>query len=343
MGRSSALTASFTYDLGIEYAYQYHGPSFRLGINKNFWKDRISIAASYNFQFLDFFGIDPSIVANPGEAGSLFGFVDPYRLGYFQEQIVLDLRNRPVDARKGFYLALLSEQGGDYAGGRFKYQKLMPEMRGYIPLGERVTIAARLVFGQMFSQGDEEEDLGSPITQRFYLGGPNSHRGFTYNRLSYQVCSGVSANLDNSYYDGAPIAKKQFCNGHGLLVDNLLTRIPVGGDQMLLGQLELRVGLFKLAGNWLSLVAFSDAGDVAAPRPTSNSAAVPYLGNIDVTRLHVAVGGGLRYKTVIGTIRFDLGVRLNRLDDIEGTGANEIENPDPNQRIAYHISIGEAF
>ena len=37
-------------------------------------------------------------------------------------------------------------------------------------------------------------------------------------------------------------------------------RIPVGGDQMVLGQLELRVALFKLFKNWLSLVAFTDAG-----------------------------------------------------------------------------------
>ena len=42
---------------------------------------------------------------------------------------------------------------------------------------------------------------------------------------------------------------------------------------------------------------------------------------------------------MIGTIRFDLGVRLNRLEALE----NGQENPDPDQRFAYHISIGEAF
>ena len=350
LGPSSQLTLSFSYDLGIEYAYQYHGPSVRLGVSRNFWRDRIQLAASYNFQFLDFFNIDPSISDNASEAGSLYGFVDPYRLGYFQEQIVLDLRNRPVDARRGFYLALLSEQGGNYAGGAFSYQKLMPEMRGYIPIGERVTIAARLVFGQMFTQGD----LGSPITQRFYLGGPNSHRGFTYNRLSYQVCSGVTKG------SAAPIATKQDCDQNvENLVDQQLNRIPIGGDQMLLGQLELRVGILKLAGNWLSVVGFTDAGDVSAPRPAACQPGsgktcdrVPYLDQVDITQLHVAVGGGLRYKTVIGTIRFDLGVRLNRLNECEGgvcratdnkLVVNRVENPDPDQRIAYHISIGEAF
>lgn len=331
IGPSSALTLALNYNLGIEYAYQYHGPEARLGVNRSFWHDRFRAAVAYDFQFLDFFNVDPSIENNLSESGSLFGFLDPYRLGYFQEQLILDLRNRPVDARRGFYAALLSEQGGIYTGSAFDYQKLMPEVRGYVPIGERVTIAARLVFGQMFTQGE----LGSPITQRFYLGGPNSHRGFTYNRLSYQVCSGVPLGA-------VPIPTRLPCDSDASKIADF-RRIPTGGDQMLLGQLEFRLSLFKLAGNWVSMVAFADAGDVAAPRNACKEGqdcpAVAYPDQIDLKRLHVAVGGGLRYRTVIGTIRFDLGVRLNRLEAVE----DGIENPDPGERIAYHISIGEAF
>lgn len=330
LGPSSALTFSLNYSLGIEYAYQYHGPEARIGVNRSFWHDRIRLAIAYDFQFLDFFNIDPSIQSNPSESGSLFGFLDPYRLGYLQEQALLDLRNRPVDARSGFYLALLAEQGGIYAGGAFDYQKLQPEVRGYVPIGERITIAARLMFGQMYTQGD----LGSPITQRFYLGGPNSHRGFTYNRLSYQVCSGVPLGA-------LPIPTRLPCDSDTSMIADF-RRIPTGGDQMILGQLEFRLGLFKLAGNWVSMVAFADAGDVAAPHNACTGGtctAVAYPDQIDLSRLHVAVGGGLRYRTVIGTLRFDLGVRLNRLEAVE----DGIENPDPGDRIAFHISIGEAF
>ena len=332
IGPSSALTLALTYNLGIEYAYQYHGPEARIGLTRAFWKERIKLAAAYDFQFLDFFNIDPSIT-DPGKSGSLFGFVDPYRLAYFQELASLDLRNRPVDARSGFFMSLLFEHGGVYTGSAFDYQKLMPEVRGYIPLGERVTIAARIQFGQMFTQ----TDLGSPITQRFYLGGPNSHRGFTYNRLSYQVCSATPK-------EGTPIPMAlASCDVDKTLFAEF-RRIPVGGDQMVLGQLELRVALFKLFKNWLSLVAFSDAGDVAAPRTAScsgpNCTEARYGSQVDLTRLHVAVGGGLRYKTVIGTVRLDLGVRVNRVGFSEADG---YENPDPDERIAYHISIGEAF
>lgn len=347
IGVGSALTLTLGYELGIQYAYQYHGPTFRLGLSKLLWHDRINLAASYNFQYLDFFNSELQADASAERSSEvLFGFVDPYRLGFFQEQVALDLRDRKVDARRGVLLMLMSEQGGNYAGGAFSYQKLQPEVRAYYTIAKRLTVAARVQFGQIYTQGD----LGSPITQRFYLGGPNSHRGFTFNRLSYQMCSGAEETYDpQSMRFGRPTPVLKRCPGAEMEQNRTpeqeiqdgkrlrdVVRLPTGGDQMLLAQLELRLGLFKLAGNWLTMAGFVDAGDVAAPLGQLSEEAT----KISLSRLHVAVGGGFRYNTVIGTIRFDLGVRLNRLETAE---ANGVENPDPGQRIAYHISIGESF
>jgi translocation and assembly module TamA len=331
LGKSSALTASLSYDLGVQYAYQYHGPSARLGISKGLWRDRISLSASYNFQFLDFFEPQPGLTESE-QAGQLFGFVDPYRLGYFQEQIALDLRDRPVDATRGFYAQVIGEQGGVYTGSAFSYQKIVPEVRAYYTLFNRLTVAARLQYGQIFVQGD----LGSPITQRFYLGGPNSHRGFSFNRLSYQMCSGITET------DVGPLPQLHRCNlpeGKALLDRQ---RVPTGGDQLILGQFELRLRLLKLFGEWLSVTAFTDIGDVAPPPNLCQQTGCKpgdALTNFDLSSMHIAVGGGIRYRTVIGTIRFDLGVRLNRLEEVQ----DGPDNPDPDQRFAYHISIGEAF
>src|SRR5439155_23224063 len=130
--------------------------------------------------------------------------------------------------------ALDAEEGGVYAAGAFQYEKLTPEVRAYLPLGPRVTVAARAMFGQLFTQGD----LGSPVTRRYFLGGPASHRGFNYNRMSVQVPSGIP---------GVPA-------------------LPIGGDQMVLMQGEIRVDLLRLAGQWLAVAAFFDAGDVAGPK-----------------------------------------------------------------------------
>jgi outer membrane protein assembly factor BamA len=136
-------------------------------------------------------------------------------------------------------------------------------------------------------------------------------------------------------------------------------RLPIGGDQLLLLQAEFRINIVKLFDNWLGVSAFGDAGDVAAPS-TGNAELEKVLGgsaldpagvcldggpvklstSIQGNHLHYAVGAGLRYHTVLGTIRADVGVRLNRLAYCE---PDRTPNPDPTQRVAFHISIGESF
>lgn len=285
------------YDVGIEYPFQYHGPRTSTGVGRTFWHDRLFLALSYNFQYLDFFNTDPAFTQDPAQAGRLLGYVDPYRVGWLQQDINLDLRDRKLDPHKGAYFGLLVEEAGAYTGSAFLYEKLQPDARGYVPLGGRVTLAARAQYGYTFVHGD----LGSPTTRRFYLGGPNSHRGFSFNRLSPQVPSGVAG----------------------------VAPLPIGGDLMFLGQVELRVDVVEVAKNWLAFAAFFDAGDVPDPGRA-----------LDFTNLHLAAGGGLRLKTAIGNIRFDLGVRLNRLSPTEADGTS---NPDPGQRFAFHVSVGEAF
>jgi outer membrane protein assembly factor BamA len=133
-------------------------------------------------------------------------------------------------------------------------------------------------YGQLFTQGE----LGSPITRRFYLGGPDSHRGFGYDRLAPQVPSGQPG-----------------------------VALPVGGDKMVLAQAELRSDLWRFGGNWLAMALFLDAGDATASGD-----------KLDVTQLHYATGGGLRIKTALGVLRTDLGVRLNRLAAAQPDGAS---------------------
>ncbi len=315
------------YDVGIDYAYQFEGPRTTVGVTRPLWHNRVNLGISYNFNFLTFFNTVPAFLNDPHAAAELYGYTNPYRVAWLQQDLSVDLRDHPLAPHKGAYVGTTFEEGGVYAGGAFTYEKVQPEVRLYVPAGKRVTVATRAEFGQMFDQGDD----GSPITRRFFMGGPDSHRGFNYNRLSLQVPIGIA---------GAP-------------------NLPVGGDQMLLLQGELRINIVQLFGNWFGMTAFVDAGDVAAPKTNGNnleevlapSATNPggicengqtpkFSSTVQFSKLHTAVGGGLRYKTVIGTIRADVGVRVNRTAPCETDGT---PNPDPGSRVAFHISIGEAF
>jgi translocation and assembly module TamA len=104
--------------------------------------------------------------------------------------------------------------------------------------------------------------------------------------------------------------------------------IPVGGAEEFLASAETRIDVGKLGGRWLSLVAFLDAGDVTP------------AGMLDLGNLHYAAGLGVRYDTIVGPVRLDVAVRLNRVDE---AGIDGLANPDPGQRFQAHFSLGEAF
>ncbi len=104
---------------------------------------------------------------------------------------------------------------------------------------------------------------------------------------------------------------------------NGASEIVVGGDKLVGVNLESRLNLKKYWDEWLGVTFFADGGDVVFESE-----------NIALDNLHWALGMGLRYQTIVGPVRFDVGYRINR------TGADEIQSGD---RFAFHLFIGEAF
>src|SRR4030095_12509398 len=90
--------------------------------------------------------------------------------------------------------------------------------------------APRALIGWLDPRGGQQ----SPITRRYALGGPGSHRGFGLGRLSPEVA-----------------------DDQGILY-------PVGGNGEILISAELRLQIMKVGGNWLGVAPFIDAGDVRA-------------------------------------------------------------------------------
>lgn len=113
--------------------------------------------------------------------------------------------------------------------------------------------------------------------------------------------------------------------GPGLLGDGIS-----GGSRRWESSLELRVPL----SSSFSVAAFSDVGDVHAD-PTFR-----------FRHLNTAVGGGVRYRTIIGPIRLDVGYRPDALQRVGGSAPADA--PQTNLRFAkfngaIHLTIGESF
>jgi outer membrane protein assembly factor BamA len=286
-GSNVSLNVVLGYDLGIAVGYQNYGPRAQVGIDRLFFDDRVLGMLAWDLQYLHFFNVNTDVFN--GASDKFLGFENPYLLGYLEQLVQIDLRNRPLSPTFGGFLAVRAEEGDSAFGSSFSYLKVSPDVRLFAPVTRRLVVAVRGQLGWLEPTGTQQ----SPITRRFYLGGPSSHRGFGFSRLSPQA-------LDNE--------------GH---------RIPVGGNGAVLFSGDLRVQVTKIGGSWLSAVPFLDAGDVTAR-----------FSDLDLGNLHYATGLSLEYATPVGAVRAGLGVRLNRLEG---------NVPDPGNRLAFHITIGEAF
>ena len=275
--------AALAYDIDVLEAYSSRGGNVFLGLSRPLWRKRIHLGIGWRFELIDFTRVEEVIDMSLRQS---LGLESPYRVGLFEQSVALDLRDNPINAQSGFYAQLKLEEGGSFAGGTFAYGRVTPEVRGYYPFSSRVGIAARAKLGWSL-WGD------LPITRRYFSGGATRHRGFSQRRLS-PVAGAVET-----------------------------SDIGIGGDKLGELMLETRVGIVKLAGEWLGITLFGDGGDVVVGNDS-----------LDPMNLHWAFGAGVRYHTIVGPIRFDVGYRVNR------AGAGQIQSGD---RFAFHFSIGEAF
>ena len=103
-----------------------------------------------------------------------------------------------------------------------------------------------------------------------------------------------------------------------------------GGIRRWESSLELRIPLFKD----FSVVAFSDLGDVHAGP------------SFRFSHLNGAIGGGLRYRTIVGPIRFDVGYRPPWYQRADGSLPENQPRTDlgfTKFNGAVHLTIGESF
>jgi translocation and assembly module TamA len=331
---SSRIDAAtrFEVERGIEQAYAFWSERLKVSFPIRFTQ-RLVLVPSWNvdvYQLENAVNFDPNQPSSDNKGPELQNCRGtPARpvclLSYLQQSLQWDGRNDAVNPRRGLAVTMVVQEGFAVSGYGYRYLRFVPEARGYLPLGSSMVLAARTRFGMLVPVNEAGQP---PIVARFNGGGPQSQRGYYTGRLSPMVLR--SGNW-----------------------------VPVGGNGMVDGSIELRIDLSRSWGGAL----FVDAGNVSRPSAVPNA----YQSALDPTLLQWAAGMGLRYRTPFGPIRFDVGAqiptdlasgvpferRFPTVPAVENAGAPIYDRtgavvgyvPAAHREpwIAFHVSVGEAF
>lgn len=205
-----------------------------------------------------------------------------------------------------------------------QFARAVAEYAQYRRLGGRTVLALRTRIGAVLSPtlGFETGDRSyTPPEDRFYLGGPNTVRGFAQNRLGPVVYV-----LDTVRMTGEE-------------PDSVIRTSAVGGRLLGLANAELRLPL--PGGDRFRAVAFVDAGFIADR--------VDEIGR----RFRVTPGVGVRVRTPVGAVRLDVGYNPHPAQDgplFVQMGESLVQIRDayrPSRswidHFRLHFSIGQAF
>lgn len=194
----------WTYAKGeVEGGYSYvalepytaYGPRARLGFQTPVLSPRVQIGVGWNIERLAFRDISPLFDQGMIE---YLGLDEPQLVGAYTASLTVDLRDNPVEPKRGAYASLRTALGTQYAGGAYEYKQIIPEGRGYVSLGS-VVLAGRLRAGTFF--GDV------PVTERFFSGGASNHRGFGERRLAPSVTGEVDGQFRTVPFGGAVLVE----------------------------------------------------------------------------------------------------------------------------------------
>lgn len=300
----------------------YHEVRGTLGVDRTFLK-RLFVNPQYglqtNFPF-DYLGKTPDAIT------LVISYIDLFAY--------LDFRDDPIHTHKGIYIGNQLQLAGGPLQGDATDIREQPEIRGYLPIGKHIVLAARGSVGFLFPfdygkyaeinfehpgssriEGSER-DYQILFFRGFYAGGPASNRGYPlrgigpYDLLPYLSPAGQSISASG-------------CNPN-----NTSCSLPTGGRSLWEANAEIRY----LLGGAFSTAAFCDAADVS-----------PFALDIRLDRPHLSCGAGIRYDTPVGPIRLDVGYRIPGLQYPSNASFERAPDTLLGAPIALAFGIGEAF
>jgi len=254
----------------------------------------------------------------------------PVRIGMPSFTYIRDTRDNPVDSHKGNYFVFDTGVASHLLGSQANFVRFLVQHSEYFPFGHK----GRFVLAHSTQVGVEQPWGGPtaivPLPEQFFAGGGNSLRGFSLNAAGPR---------------------------------DLFTGYQLGGQALFVNNLELRFPPVPLpfVGNDLSPVIFYDMGNVFASTgqlfPSLVRWSQPNLAECKnlpsaatcysiFNNASHAVGGGIRYRTPIGPVRFDVGYNLNPPTFAIGIQTPPSATPPTFQvlhRVNFYFSIGQTF
>lgn len=209
-------------------AYTSYGPRARLGFSTPVVTDKVQLRVGWGIQRHDFRNFHPLIDET---LQMQIGIDHTERVAAYQQSLSVDLRDNPIDTKLGAYAELRVAEGTKYAGSAYDYVQVVPELRGFVPLGPRrlpvPVLAARVRTGAVFGE--------LAPTERFFAGGASSQRGFSERKLAPSAIG---------------------------IIDDDLRSVPYGGGALIEAGLEARIPITTVKEMPLGGVIFLDGGDV---------------------------------------------------------------------------------
>ena len=303
----------------------YHELRGDLGVERKFW-GKLFISPEYGIQAN--FPID--------YVGRVEG-VDTLVISYVAVAAHLDLRDSPVKPRRGLYIGNEVQLAGGPLQGVADDIRVQPEVRGLIPLPKKITLALRGSVGFLFpfnysrfsqinfeTPGSSRAEAAARDYQLlffrgFFGGGPTSNRGYPLRGVGPHDYIPYLSPAGQSGVAGTCALEDQ---------NNPACFLPTGGLSLWEANAEVR---FVVSGPF-STAVFCDAGDVS-----------PFSVDIRLDRPHLSCGGGARYDTPVGPIRFDVGYRIPGMQYPRGATFELEPAPLLGMPIAIAFGIGEAF
>lgn len=262
--------------------------------------DALSMSARYKLEDVQ---VTPGgmrqVDAQP--ASPLFegGLTSSVRLG-----ATYDTRDDMMFPSRGAYHSATAEVADGVLGSENEFVKLDTDVRGYVPLFWNFVGRLNASVGYIASTS---EDRPAPIFERYFVGGPESVRGF--DRFTLGPSRRVPAAQDD------PAGR--------------LSEFHYGGNKQLVLTAELEFPILEAAR--LRGVVFADAGNAFGEEQpfTLRPDLMVDDDELYANALRTSVGFGVRWFSPIGPLRFEWGIPLQRL---------------PGERpVVFDFSIQQAF